>query len=127
MKEVTIGGHVYKLDTYGHEAETYISDESYDVIPGMEAKVKMGTLKDLVVFFSLADWDVKDEHGGKIIISPKFDSEGRVMTGMLRNYRKYLPKRVVDELFVAASRLNRMSDEEKKTLQPASADGSSSQ
>ena len=124
MKEIKIDEHTYQLEAYNHEAEIYINDESYDVVPGSEKmKVKVGTLNDLIVYFSLVDWDVKDENSRKVVITPKFDLERRVIAQNLRNYRKYLPSGVVDKLFVEASRLVRLSKAEKKTSKEPSASG----
>jgi hypothetical protein len=124
LKEIKIGEHAFQLDAYNHEAEIYINDESYDVAPGSDQmKVKIGTMNDLTVYFSLVDWDVKDKDGKKVVISPKFDFEGRVITQNLQNYRRYLPPGTVDKLFVEAAKLVRLSAAEKKTSEEPSVIG----
>jgi len=124
MKEVKIGEHTYQLEAYNHGAEIYINDESYEVTPGSEKmRVRIGTMNDLTVYFSLVDWDVKDENGAGVIIAPKFDFEGRVIAQNLQNYRKYLPPGIIDELFVEAAKLVRLSKAEKKTLKNPPASG----
>ena len=114
-KEVKINGHTYHLKAYDHEAQTIIKDESYMVPPGsIDVKVKLGTLNSLTVYFSLADWDIKDNNGNKVQINPKLDIDGNHRITLI-NFRKFMPSSDMDELFVEAARLNSLSEAEKKS------------
>ena len=120
-KEVKLNGHTYKLRSYDHEAQTIIKNDSFVAKPGSDdIKVLVGTLNSLTVYFSLVDWDIKGNEGEALDLDPKLDLEGN-NRHTLMTFLKFMPPNDMDELFVEASKLNRLTDEEKKTSesQPA--------
>lgn len=113
-KEVTVNGRKYVLAPYNHEQQTIIKDESFTTVPGSdEIRTRIGMLNSLTVYFSLVKWEVKDKQGNTVSITPKLDLEGKNMQ-TLRNFRQHMPPNDMDSLFVEASKLQRMSDTEKK-------------
>lgn len=96
-------GHKFVLRQYGHSARREIKNEA---LKG--DAILVGNFQDGVMFYSLASWDLQDEHGNLIKLTRE-------------NFDEFWPDECTDDVYTAAIGLNALSQDEKKELSGQSA------
>lgn len=128
-----VNGHKYVLKQYSHLEETILEDCGYELIPvpgpdgkaDSQIKTNRAMIISLTIFFSLESWDIKDAAGADIPLPanrvkvnniPRLDMDGYLA------FAAAFPPHDKQELFVAASKLNRLGEAEKNSLSGSSAE-----
>lgn len=131
--EYIVNGHKYALKQYSHLEETILEDCGYEITPTTDAegkpdsrvKTNRAIIISLTIFFSLESWDLKDAAGAAIALPanrvkvdniPRLDMDGYLF------FAANFPPHDKQELFVAASKLNRLGEAEKNSLSGPSAE-----
>lgn len=124
--EKIINGHTYKLRPYTHLEQTVIDDETVRVTEE-GSKLDRGLLMSLTCFFAIESWDLKDQDKPVPLSLPQ--NKIKTDIGLPRlNYESYLdftrvfPPRDRQEVFLEASKLNRLGEQEGNSLSGPSAE-----
>ena len=116
--EKIINGRKYVLKSYSHLEQTILEDCAYEIMDNGRIKSNRALVMSLTIFFSLVSWDVKDASGKDCLLPvdrvktediPRLDMDAYLL------FAAAFPKADREELFVAASKLNRLGEEEKKS------------
>lgn len=125
--KIEVNGTTYHLRPFTHLEQTVIDDESDQIQPDGSTRANPGSLMSLTCFFSIESWDLKDAKGIAIPLPPV---QTRLQTdfGLPRmnrdaylDFARVFPPRDRMEIFVAASRLNRLGEPEKNSSSGPSA------
>jgi len=127
--EKIVNGHVYKLRPYTHLEQTIIDDEATRITEE-GSKMIRGTLMSLTCFFGIESWDLVDDQKKPISLSLP-QEKIKTDLGLPRlNYEAYLdfarvfPTLDRQEVFLEASKLNRLGEQEGNSSSGPSAETS---
>ena len=101
MKEIKVGGHVFKIEKLSRGQISHMEDESMIAIPGQGAKILWGTWKDMHCVEGIVEWNIKD-------------AKGEIVPINLDNVREYMTDEEVEMVWAEVAELGHAKEAEKK-------------